>query len=129
MAAHNSFGDAHITDEYLDTMMQIEALPKNQEAWAKIGELHTQFVQDAKDRVAETQEWIRSGGLKAPTLVVWAFNDPSAKLDPRGLDTMRLIFPHVPKAQMHILNQAGHRCFAEQPDAFVAAVKGFIESS
>ncbi len=129
LATHNSFGSAHITDEYIDAMLQIESLPKNQEAWAKVGELSSQFTEDLATRVAETHEWITAGRLKAPTLIVWAFNDPSAKLEPGGLDTMRLIFPHVPKTQMHILNQAGHRCFAEQPDAFAAAVRAFIESS
>ncbi len=129
LAAHNSYGNSHITDEYVDIMLQIEALPKTKEASDKMEGLHNQFHEDLAARKEETHKWIVSGKLKAPTLIVWAFNDPSAKLEPGGLDTMRLIFPNVPKAQMHIINQAGHRCFAEQPDAFVAAVTSFIKQA
>ncbi len=125
----NSFGDRHITEDYVELLYRISLLPKNQEAVEKIGHLNSQFILDLKDRVKESHAWIGSGRLNAPTLVVWAFNDPSAKLEPGAIDTMNLIFPKVPKAQMHILNQSGHFCFREQPDAFVNAVRAFISSS
>ena len=85
-------------------------------------------IQDLSVQVKETHGWITSGKLRLPTLVVWGFNDPSALVEVRGLETMRLLFPNVPKVQMHILNQAGHPCYMEQPDAFIAAVTSFIKS-
>lgn len=135
--AANSFRSEHVTDDYLDRQIEMEALPKRKEAEAKMrrfpapGEandgLFVQFKTDLIARQKETHEWIRAGGIKAPTLIVWAFNDPSAKFDPIGLDTIRLILPSTPNSQVHILNEAGHPCYREQPKAFVAAVTSFIK--
>lgn len=125
--AANSFGSEHITDGYVDVMVEIATLPKTREAEAKMeARLKPRFGEDLVARQKETHEWIRAGGIKAPTLIVWGYNDPSAKFDPVGLDTLRLILPSMPQSQMHILNQAGHYCFREQSDAFVAAVTSFI---
>ena len=127
--AVNSFAGEHITEDYLDVMMEIEELPKSLEAVAKMeAGLTKQFNDDLAARQKETHEWIREGGLKASTLVFWGFNDPSAKFDPVGLDTIQLILPSTPRSQVHILNEAGHFCFREQPGAFEAALTGFIET-
>jgi pimeloyl-ACP methyl ester carboxylesterase len=124
LVAANSFGSEHITDDFVDVMVEQSMLPKSQEAAAKMeAGLNSQFLADLAVKQKETQELIRAGKLKAPTLIVWGFDDPSATFDPVGLATLRLIFPHVPRSQMHILNQAGHYCYREQPEAFVAAVR------
>jgi pimeloyl-ACP methyl ester carboxylesterase len=126
VAAH-SFRSEHITDDFVDVMIEVEALPKSREAMAKMeAGLMLQFEKDLVTKQKETCELIRAGGIKAPTLIVWGFNDPTAKFDPVGLDGLRLILPSTPRSQMHILNEAGHWCFREQPDAFIAAVTSFI---
>ena len=128
LAVANSFGGEHITDDYLDALVEMAALPKFQEAAAKMeAGLNAQFEEDLIAKRKETHEWIRAGKLKAPTLIVWGYNDPSALFEPVGLASLRLIFPFVPRAQMLILNRAGHYCFREQPEAFVEAVKNFIK--
>ena len=128
LAAANSLGSEHITDDYLDVLVEAATLPKFQEAAAKMkAGLSAQFEEDLAANRKETHEWIRAGKLKAPTLIVWGFNDPSALFEPYGLDALRLIFPFVPRAQMLILNQAGHYCFREQPEAFVGAVTNFMK--
>ena len=128
--AVTSFGSKHITDKSVDAAVEILMLPKTQEARAKMDAgLFSQFLEDLPARQKEVQEWIRAGGLKAPTLIVWGFNAPTAKFDPVGLDLLRLIFPSTPRSQMHILNQAGHACFRDQPEAFVTAVTSFIKSN
>ncbi len=130
LVAANSFGNKHITDSYTEVLVEIAKLPKTREAAAKMkAGLSSQFVKDLIIRQQETHEWIRAGKLKAPTLLVWGANDPSAEFDPVGLDLMRLIFPAAPRSQMHILNQAGHYCYREQPEAFVATVTSFIKSN
>ena len=124
----NSFGSEHITDDFVDVMVEIATLPKSQEAVAKMeAGLQSQFEADLADKGKNTHEWIRAGGIKVPTLIVWGFNDPSANFDPLGLATLQLIFPNTPNSQMHVLNQAGHYCFREQPEAFAAAVTSFIK--
>lgn len=141
----SSFETDHITEGWLDVMVEIANLEKSKEAAAKMGGgllpgsgsldskstagLGYHFLEDLRTRRPETHDWIKSGGIKSPTLIVWGFNDPSAPLDPHGLNAMRLIFPHAPRTQMHILNEAGHYCYREQPEGFAAAVTGFIKSS
>ncbi len=128
LVAANSFKSDHITDDFLDVMVEEVTLPKSQEAAAKMDAgLRSQFLEDLITKQKETHEWIRAGGIKAPTLIMWGFNDPSAKFDPVGLATLRLILPATPRSQAHILNQAGHYCFREQPEAFVAAIMSFIK--
>ena len=135
--ANNSFRSEHITEDYVERQVKMEALPKRKEAEAKMrrfpspgktnGGLFLQFKEDLIAKQKETHEWIRAGRIKAPTLIVWGFNDPSAKFDPIGLDTIRLILPSTTNSQVHILNEAGHPCYREQPKAFVAAVTSFIK--
>ncbi len=122
----NSFGSEHVTEQWLDASVEIEELPKFKEAAAKMEALRPQFQQDRAERQMETHAWIKAGRLKMPTLLMWGYNDPSAKLDPVGFELMNLIFPNVPQSQMRVLNRAGHYCYREQPEQFVAAVKGFI---
>ena len=128
MKETNSYSYTHITDKWLDDTLRITGLAKFKEAAAKAKSLKQQFMDDMDKRVTETQQWIREGQLKTPTLVIWGYNDPSANLDPAGLDCMNLILPNVDKSQMVILNDAGHYGFREQTSGFVEAVKGFIES-
>jgi 2-hydroxy-6-oxo-6-(2'-carboxyphenyl)-hexa-2,4-dienoate hydrolase len=138
LRAH-SWRSAHITKELVGEMVEIHALPKTQEAankmgWAggggspfgKLTKMGRAYFEDLEERQKETHRWIKEGKLKVPTLIVWGLNDPSAPLEPIGLETLRLIFPHVPRCEMHILSAAGHYCFREQPENFAAAVAGFI---
>ena len=138
----NSFSDEHVTDEMLDTIVELSRLTKMVEAASKMGpgplpasgstvdkaSVGTRFLRDIVEKREETHAWIRAGGLRVPTLVIWGRDDPSAPLARHGLDCMNLILPNNPESQMHVLGQAGHYCFREQPQAFVAAVTGFIRS-
>lgn len=128
--AANSFSNRHLTDDFLDRLIEIDNLPKSREAVAnmKTG-LMSQFKANLAEELGQTHEWIRSGGIKVPLLIVWGYNDPTATIDPMGVSTMHLIFPSTPNVQMHILNQAGHWSFREKPDDFVAAVTSFLNSS
>ena len=128
LVAANSFGSDHITEDFVDFMVKIVNSSQLKEAAAKMDAgLKNQFLNDLAIRQKETHEWIRAGGLKAPTLIMWGYNDPSATFDPLGPATMQLIFPNVPKAQMQVLNQAGHYCYREQPVGFINAVTMFIK--
>ena len=65
--------------------------------------LGDQYRNDSARMKAETHDMIRAGRLKAPTLILWAYNDPSAPLS-LGLQLMNIIAPAHPQTQMHILN-------------------------
>jgi 2-hydroxy-6-oxonona-2,4-dienedioate hydrolase len=122
----NSFAGDHITEPFLDAILAVQALPKTAEAREAWSRFYDRFQADIVARQAETHEWIRNGGITCPTLVVWAWNDPSATMDRCGIPCMKLILPSVPRSEMHILNRAGHFCFREQPAAFNGAVVDFI---
>ncbi len=52
-----------------------------------------------------------------PTLVVWGDNDPSAPV-PLAQTLFERIARRTRDAELHVLNNAGHFCFREQPAAF-----------
>jgi pimeloyl-ACP methyl ester carboxylesterase len=124
----NSFKSDHITEKLLDAKVKIVSQPKIQEAKAKMDAgLNKRFKEDLVAKQKETHEWIKAGGLKTPTLIMWGFNDPSATIDRCGIPAMKLILSSVPKSEMHVLNEAGHSCYREQPKAFVTVVTNFIK--
>ncbi len=126
----NSFSAEHITDRFLDGVLDIVDLPAAKERVGKMASgLRGQFSQDLVTRQQETHEWIKAGGIEAPTLVIWAFNDPSATMERCGVPCMELIMSSVSNSQMHIINEAGHYVFREQPEAFVDAVNTFIQAN
>ena len=57
--------------------------------------------------------------------MVWAFNDVSAPLRVHGLPLFERIAATTPAAELHVLNQAGHYVFREQPEAFNRLVRSF----
>jgi 2-hydroxy-6-oxonona-2,4-dienedioate hydrolase len=123
----NSWAGDHITSRYLDVAVEIDQLPKTEVAKQKMAVLGERFKADLVERQQETHAWIRDGRLRVPTLVMWAYEDPSATMDRCGIPCMNLIMPNVQDAEMVILNHAGHMVYRERPEAFNHAVIDFIE--
>ena len=123
-----SFSKDHITEECLDTATLIASRPSYQEAVAKMDTLrHTQFYPLLAAQKAESLTWILHGRLKTPTLLVWGQNDPTATIG-MGHALFELVAGSAPRAEMHILNEAGHFSFREHPEAFNETVRAFIQS-
>jgi pimeloyl-ACP methyl ester carboxylesterase len=122
----NSWGPDHITPHYIDVAVEIDQLPKTQAAKARQAANSARFKADLVERQQETHGWIREGRLQKPTLVMWAYDDPSATMDRCGIPCMNLIMPNVKDAEMVILNHAGHLVYRERPEAFNHAVTDFI---
>lgn len=122
----NSFGDGRPTEHYLDVAVEIDGLAKTRLARERLGVEMDRFKADLIERQAETHAWIRAGRLACPTLIVWAYNDPSATMAACGIPCMDLIMPNVPESEMVILNRAGHMVFREQAEGFNHAVIDFI---
>ena len=77
------------------------------------------------DRVRDnTIRKIDDGGIPVPTLVIWGMNDLSAPL-PLGQRLFERIAATTPRAEMHVLNGAGHYSYREQPAAFNRVLKSF----
>ena len=121
-----SYSDSHITEEWLTSATRIATLPKYQEAVAKMDSLSsTQFLPILAAQKAETLDQIQHGHLKVPTLLVWGYNDPTAPIS-MGHALFDLVAGSAPRAEMHVLNKAGHYSYREHPGEFNEVVRGFI---
>lgn len=118
-----SYGDKHITDEWVRALAAVAATPKAKEA-AKIVEKSC-YAADLQREKVETFELIKSRGMQKPTLVIWALNDPTATID-RGQLLFRAVAEKERRAEMHIFNKSGHFVYREYPEEFNALLKSWV---
>ena len=130
----NSYAGDHITDDFVDVNVAMEALPKHQQAREKMGDrrmdrhlLWHRFRADLITQQELMRPRIAKEGLPCPLLLLWGFDDPSAKLEPTGMDAMRLLLPAAPRSEFHVFKNAGHYVYREQPQRFVAVVQDFLK--
>jgi 2-hydroxy-6-oxonona-2,4-dienedioate hydrolase len=124
-----SYGYEHITEEWLDVMVRIAGLPKYQNAvkqMEEIGLRTTRFLPHLARQKDETLNIIRDRGFGKPTLLAWAYNDPTATID-QGHALFDLIARNTPDARMYIFNRAGHFSYREHPAEFNAMVRSFVQ--
>jgi pimeloyl-ACP methyl ester carboxylesterase len=124
-----SYGYEHITEEWLDVMMRVAALPKYREAVHKMEEVGlriTRFLPHLARQKDETLGIIRDRGFGMPTLLAWAYNDPTATID-QGHALFELIARGTPDARMIIFNRAGHFSYREHPAEFNEVLRTFIQ--
>jgi 2-hydroxy-6-oxonona-2,4-dienedioate hydrolase len=124
-----SYGFEHISEEWLDVMMNVAALPKYREAVKKMEEVGlrtTCFLPHLARQKDETLGLIRDRGFGRPTLLAWSYNDPTATID-QGHALFDLIARATPDARMYIFNRAGHFSYREHPVEFNDMLRGFIQ--
>jgi pimeloyl-ACP methyl ester carboxylesterase len=124
-----SYGYEHITEEWLDVMMRIAALPKYREAVKKMEEVGlrtTRFLPHLARQKDETLGIIRDRGFGMPTLLAWAYNDPTASID-QGHALFSLIARGTPDSRMVIFNRAGHFSYREHPAEFNEMLRSFVQ--
>ena len=66
--------------------------------------------------------------LKAPTLIIWGFNDPSAPVI-LASHLLNVIAPVVSRTQLHIFNEATHSVYRDHPEEASSLVVNFIKNS
>ncbi len=123
-----SYSFEHISEQWLDVMMRIVALPKYQEAVRKMEEAGlctTRFLPHLARQKDETLGIIRDRGFGLPTLLAWAYNDPTATID-QGHSLFNLIAGSTPDSRMYIYNRAGHFSYREHPAEFNDMLRGFV---
>ncbi len=117
----------HITDEWINIRYEVGKLPKTVESIEKMARLTSAvLLPHLSKQKEETLRWIREGRLKTPTLLVWGKNDPSAVIS-GGLALFDIVAASTKRAQMHILNRAGHYSYREHPRDFARVVTTFIQ--
>ena len=122
----NSFSRGHITADFVDALLKIARLEKTQQArTAMLDRVDQQFRADVQIVKYETLDAIRAGRLKAPTLVVWGLNDPSAPVA-LGYELFQHIALALPQTQLHVFNQAGHYVYREHAAQLNQLIVDFV---
>lgn len=125
-----SFDPDVVTDDWVDAVLEVLALPKYRESIDKIeGEQlgAKLFLPGLARDKRETLHWIDDGRLQRPVQVIWGFDDRTATLE-RGVDLFRMFARHDRSAQFHVFNQSGHFPFREHPERFNALLARFVAS-
>jgi 2-hydroxy-6-oxo-6-(2'-carboxyphenyl)-hexa-2,4-dienoate hydrolase len=120
-----AYDRSHITDDFVNRMVAIARLPKMPEAKERVTRLaDSQWMPSLVRARDEALARIDEAGVGKPTLMFWGVNDKSAPL-PLGLNLYQRITAKTPRAEMHIVNQAGHYAFREQADALNRLLPAF----
>ena len=122
----NSYFHHHVSDEYVNDILEIALSDRNRKAKEKMKQLRQQYVSDATRMKEQTLDDIKAGKLKAPVLILWGFNDESAPLD-LGIRLLNVIAPAHPETQMHVLNQAKHYVNRDQARKFNEMITVFAK--
>jgi 2-hydroxy-6-oxo-6-(2'-carboxyphenyl)-hexa-2,4-dienoate hydrolase len=124
----NSFSHGHITEDFIQEMLRIGTLPRTLEARAKMEHLlRAVFLPSMREKKYETLKRIETGGLKAPTLIIWGADDRSSPMK-LGLEVLRVIGAVVPKTEFHAFNHAGHYVFREHASRVNQLITNFVKS-
>lgn len=124
-----SFSNAGSTEAYIDEWHKIYHLAKSKTARSKMKTLGTSQFEPSVDAAKEREMGrIREGAFRVPTLVHWGKNDPSAPLDPDGLNVFNLLADHSADVSLHVANRAGHFAFKERNVEFNHLAKAFFAS-
>jgi pimeloyl-ACP methyl ester carboxylesterase len=121
----NSYSSQHISEDFVQRLLELHRLPKTEHAQRKMEVLETStFLPSIARRHADVLQHIDAHGLSVPVLVVWGVNDPTAQLA-LGLELFARVCARSPSAAFHALNQAGHYSFREKPAEFNSLLSAF----
>jgi 2-hydroxy-6-oxonona-2,4-dienedioate hydrolase len=124
----NSYSTAHVTDAFVDRLLEIYQLPKTEQAQRTMEATEEAlFLPNIERRRDEALARIDAEGLSMPTLVVWGVNDPTAQFG-LGLELFGRIAARTRDLALHAFNEAGHYSFREKPDEFNALIGSFCGS-
>ena len=126
-----SYSSSCVTEAWLDALADVASQPRFKETVEKMygqGLRKSVFLPQLQRDKDETHGWLVDRGLQRPTLLIWGYNDPTATLD-QGYKLYEFLALKERRTTMQIFNQAGHFTYREQPEAFNAALRGFIASN
>lgn len=122
-----SFSPAVVTEEWMDSVMEVFAQPKYR---VSVDKMEKELLKStlfgpllARDK-RETLGWLREGRLQRPTQIVWGSNDRTATVD-GGIDLFDMIGAHERRTALHVINESGHFPFREHPERFNALLGRF----
>jgi 2-hydroxy-6-oxonona-2,4-dienedioate hydrolase len=114
----NSCSTDHVTEDFITRLHEIALLPKTQEAQRRMQAIEQTVWMPSVERHRQgALRLLETDGLSMPALVVWALRDPSAPL-PLGVQLFERLCARTKRAEMHVLDRAGHYPFRELPEEF-----------
>jgi pimeloyl-ACP methyl ester carboxylesterase len=103
-------------------MLSTEKATRAREQFAQASEA---YYADMETLKSDLLNWYRAGNGHQPRLIVWGVGDPSVGIQD-GLDSFDVLRCSGATTRMYVIDQAGHHCFAEQPDEFNRQVLDFV---
>jgi len=146
LASVLSYRKDFLTSRFIDAEYRIASLPKIEAAGRKFRELRDQWIRNNPEKMKEnpmlgnnmgsvvwwmidckheTIAKIKAGGLKAPTVIIWGWNDPFAPYS-LALSTMDTISKVVERTEMHFVNHASHFVYSDQPIEVARLIENFV---
>lgn len=146
IANRQSIRKEFLTAAYVDAEYRILQLPKIKEVDRRFREARDNWIRANPELVRQHPLWARNmgattwwmyktkyetldkinaGQLKAPTIIIWGYNDPTAPYF-LGVNLMETVSKIVPRTELHIINQSGHLVMAEHPEDVSRLVTGFV---
>jgi pimeloyl-ACP methyl ester carboxylesterase len=146
LASRQTFRKDFLTDSYVEAEYRIAQLPKLQDVDRRFREVRDTWVREHPDLVKQHPLWqrnmgattwwmyqakyetldrIKAGRLKAPAIIIWGFNDPTAPYF-LGVNLMETLSKVVDRTELHIINQSGHLVYAEHPEEVTRLIVGFV---
>lgn len=121
----STFHGDHVTDDFIDRMLEIALLPKSLEAVQKFkvldGTVWLPSLNAAREKIFKD---IEMHGFPLPTLVIWGNDDVAAPMQ-QGLAFWRNLASHTPNAEFHLFNHARHYVFRDHPAKFNRLITSF----
>ncbi|MFP6870847.1 MAG: alpha/beta fold hydrolase [Nitrospinota bacterium] len=127
---HYSYNPKCVTEDWLDELMRVAALPKYQESVEKMEQQGLEqrvFLPSHGRQKAETFDWLMERGTGRPNLLIWGFNDPTATVD-QGFVLFDIVSHKEPRTEMHVFNESGHFTYREHPEAFNRLVLDYAKN-
>ena len=125
-----SYNPGIVTEDWLDELMRVAALPKYRESVERMtngGLLTSLFMPQLARQKADTLNQLVARGTGRPNLVVWGLDDPTATLD-QGLVLYEMLSHRELRTEMHVFNHSGHFTYREHPEAFNRLILDYVGS-
>ena len=125
-----SYGHDHISDAWIDAMVEIAKQPKYAEAVAKMsgdGLQATRFLPGILTQKEEMFRILRTRGIQRPVMQVWGSDDPTVSRE-QAMGLYRILAEKERRARWQIFNRSGHYSFREHPERFNQVIRTFIHA-
>ena len=125
-----SYGHDHISDAWIEAMVEIAKQPKYAEAVAKMsgdGFQATRFLPGILTQKEEMFRILGTRGIQRPVMQVWGSDDPTVSRE-QAMGLYRILAGKERRARWQIFNRSGHYSFREHPERFNQVIRTFIHA-